>query len=64
MMGRGGGGGGSPCDFFGFEILAKSDSVGSMKDAGIFFGCEKRIKEFFGFAKKVVTFLSRHILKL
>ena len=32
--------------------MAKSDSFGSMKDAGIFLGCEKGIKEFFGFAKK------------
>ena len=45
-------GGGDLSDFLGFEILAKSDSFGSMKDTGIFLGCEKRIKEFFGFAKK------------
>ena len=31
-------GGGGPSDFFGSEILAKSDFVGSMKDTGIFFG--------------------------
>ena len=52
-------GGGGPSDFFGSEILAKSDLLGSMKDAGIFFrsriktegyfwGCEKRNKGFFG----------------
>ena len=29
----GGGGGGGPSDFFGSEILAKSDFFGSMKDA-------------------------------
>ena len=51
--------------FFGSEILAKSDCLGSMKDAGIFLGrerktegfgggggCEKRTKVFFGYAKK------------
>ena len=35
------GGGGVPSDFFGSEILAKSDLFGSMKDAGIFLCCEK-----------------------
>ena len=49
--GRGGGG---PSDFFGFDILAKSDSFGSIKDAGIFVGM----------IKKVVIFLGRQILKL
>ena len=29
------GGGGGPSDFFGSEILAKSDLFGSMKGAGI-----------------------------
>ena len=29
-------------DFFGSEILAKNDFLGSMKDAGIFLGCEKK----------------------
>ena len=58
------GGGGGSSDFFGFEILAKIDSFGSMKDAVIFWDCKKRIKEFLGYPKKVVTFLSRYILKL
>ena len=55
MMMRGGGG---LSDFFGSEILAKSDFLWSMKDAGIFLGhekkkqrnflgCKKRNKEFF-----------------
>ena len=49
---------GGPRDFFGSEILAKNDLLGSMKDAGIFLGrekskgiflgCEKRNKGFFG----------------
>ena len=62
-------------DFFGSEILAKSDFLGSMKDAGIFWGHEKKTKgcfwvpkkglsDFFGYAKKVVIFLGRQILKL
>ena len=49
-----------PSDFFGSEILLKSDFFGSMKDAGIVLGhekkktrgiclgCEKRTKVFFG----------------
>ena len=54
-------------DFFGSEILAKSDFFGSMKDAGIFLGCEKKtegcfwvakkgLRDFFAYAKKVVIF--------
>ena len=43
-----GGGGGGPSDIFGSEILAKGDLFGSMKDAGIFLGREKRTKGFFG----------------
>ena len=39
-MGGGGGGRGSS-DFFGSKILAKSDFLGSMKEAGIFIGPEK-----------------------
>ena len=39
--------GGSPSDIFGSEILAKGDFFGSMKDAGIFLGREKRTKGFF-----------------
>ena len=53
--------------FLGSEILAQRDCLGSMKDAGIFLGrerktegfgggggggCEKRTKVFFGYAKK------------
>ena len=44
----GGGGGGGPGDFFGSEILAKSDFLGSMKDAGIFWVREKKQRDFFG----------------
>ena len=68
-----GGGGGCPRDFFGSEILAKSDIFGPMKDAGIFLGrgknrgiflgYEKRTKGFFGYAKKSSDFLGRQILK-
>ena len=63
--------------FFGADILAKKDFLGSMKDARIcfgswknkteviFLGCEKTIKGFFwGMLKKVVIFLGRQILKL
>ena len=32
---------GGPKDFFGSEILTKRDFLGSMKDVGIFLGCEK-----------------------
>ena len=63
MMGGGeGGGGGGSSDFFGSEILAKSDFFGSMKDAGIFLGPEKNreffwvvnkgLRDFFGYTKK------------
>ena len=45
------GGGGGPSDFFGSEILAKSDFFGCMKDVGIFLGREKK-QGFFGVAKK------------
>ena len=48
LMTEGGGGGGGPSDIFGSEILAKGDFFGSMKDAGIFLGREKRTKGFFG----------------
>ena len=41
---------GAPSDFFGSEILAKSDFLGSMKDAGIFLGYKKN-QEFFGVTK-------------
>ena len=36
------GGGGGPSDSFGSEILAKSDFLGSMKDARIFLGLQKK----------------------
>ena len=58
---------GDPSDFFGSEILAKSDSFGSIKDAGIFLGRKKKprgIGIFWGMLKKVVIFLGRQILKL
>ena len=41
-----------PSDFFGSEILAKSDFFWSMKDAGIFMGREKKTEGFFWAAKK------------
>ena len=45
-------GGGGPSDFLGSEILAKSDFFGSMKDAGIFLGREKKQRDIFGLRKK------------
>ena len=51
-----GGGGGCLSDFFGSEILAKSNTLGSVKDPGIFLGCEKMTEGLFGYAKKVVIF--------
>ena len=45
------GGGGGPSNFFGSEILAKSDLFGSMKGAGIFLGHEKK-QGFGGVCKK------------
>ena len=47
-------GGGSPRDFFGSEILAKRDFLGSMKDTGIFWGRKKTPKDLFG----IVFFIS------
>ena len=44
--------GGKPSDFFGSEILAKSDFFGSMNDAGIFLGHDKKTEGFFWVAKK------------
>ena len=38
-------------DFFGSEILAKSDFFGSMKDAGIFGGCKEKQWDFFRLQK-------------
>ena len=43
-----GGGGGGPKDFFGSDILAKGDFLGSMKDAGIFLGRENNRGIFLG----------------
>ena len=70
MTGKRGGGGGGSSDFFGSEILAQSDFLGSMKDAGIFLGRRKKKKkegffwvakkgprDFFGYAKKSSDFL-------
>ena len=45
-------GGGGPSDFFGSEILAKSDLFGSMKGAGIFLGHEKKPGIFGGLQEK------------
>ena len=69
-----GGGGCGPSDFLGSEILSQCDFFGSMKDAGIFLGCKKnrnffglqkkRLRDFLGYAKKVVIYLGRQILKL
>ena len=67
-------GGGSPSDFLGSEILAKSDFFGCMKDAGIFLGsgknqrffwvAKKGLKDILGMLKNVVIFSGRQILKL
>ena len=62
------GGLGGLSNFFGSEILAKSDFFGSMKDAGInrgiSLGCEKRTTGFFGVCQKSSDFLGRQIMKL
>ena len=42
--------GGDPSDVLGSEIFAQSDFFGSMEDAGIFLGSEK--KKGFGVVKK------------
>ena len=52
ITGAGVGRGGGPSDFFGSEILAKSDFFRSMKDARIFLGRERKTEGFFGVAKK------------
>ena len=47
--------GGGPSGFFGSDILAKSDFLGSMKDARIFLGRKKNPKKtegFFGGSEK------------
>ena len=46
------GGGGSPSDFLGSEILAESDCYESMKDVGISLGRKKKTEGFFWVAKK------------
>ena len=46
------GGGGVRVIFLRFEILAKSDFLGSMKDAGILLDHEKKPEEYFGIPKK------------
>ena len=50
----GGRGGGGPKDFFGSDILAKRDFLGSIKDAGIFLGRENNTGIFLG----IVFFIS------
>ena len=50
----GGGGGGSERFFSGLTFLAKRDFFGSMKDAGIFLGCENNRGIFLG----IVFFIS------
>ena len=45
-------GGGGPTDFFGSEILVKSDFFGSIKDAGIFLGREEKQRDVFVLGKK------------
>ena len=40
-------GGGGPSDFFGSEILVKSDFLGSITDAGLFLGREEKKRDFF-----------------
>ena len=65
MMGwRGGGGGGVgvSSNFFGSEILAKSD-FGSIKDAGIFSGRKEKQKDFFGLHKKELRDFFGHAKK-
>ena len=53
MTGDGGGGRkGYLSDFFGSEILAKSDFFGSIKDDKIFLGCKKKQRDFFGLRRK------------
>ena len=54
MTAGGGGGVGVPKDFFGSDILAKRDFLGSMKDAGIFWGRENNRGIFLG----IVFFIS------
>ena len=46
------GGGGSPSDFLGSEILVESDCFGSTKDAVIYLGRKKDQRDFLGCKKK------------
>ena len=50
-------GGGGPSDFFESEILARSNLFGSMKDARIFWGQEKKRGIFLGSKKRTKGFL-------
>ena len=50
------GGGGGPSDFFGSEILARSNLFGSMKDARIFWDREKKRGIFLGSKKRTKGF--------
>ena len=57
---------GGPSDFFGSEILDKSDFWGSMKGARILFflgggGGRLKTERFFGVGKKVVRFFSSEV---
>ena len=54
MMGWGGGE--SPSDFFGSEILAQSYFFESVKDARIFWGRKKNQREFLGCEKRTKGF--------
>ena len=71
----GGGGEGVQVIFWGLKFWPKVDFFGSVKDAGIFLGCEKKtgffgckkkkgLMDFLGYAKNVVIVLGRQILKL
>ena len=51
----GGGGGGGPKDFFGCDILAKRDFLGSMKDAGICLGRVNNTGIFLGIVFSTIT---------
>ena len=44
-----GGEGGDPRDVFGSELWAKRDFFESIKDAGIFWGLEKKLRDFLGY---------------
>ena len=48
--------GARPSDFFGSNILAKSDFFGSIKDAGIFGGSQKKQRGLGGLRKRTKGF--------